>query len=63
MSGEPETTLIEPPPVLIVGIDGRKVTLEMVFRSSRQAGMWYDDIVADCRRGVLSLNMEVKTHA
>lgn len=60
---EPGTTLIDPPPILIVGICGRKVTVEMVFRSNRQASMWYDDIVADCRRGVLSLNMEVKPHA
>lgn len=63
MNAKPDTTLIDPPPLLIVGIDGRKVTVEMVFRSNRLASQWYDDIVADCRRGVLSLNMEVKPHA
>ena len=54
---------IEPPPLLIVGIDGRKLTLEVTFRTNRMAGQWYDDIVGDCRRGILNLNIEVKPHA
>jgi hypothetical protein len=55
-------TTTEPSPILIVGLDGRKVTLQMIFRANSVAGQQYDDLIADCRRGIPALNMSVKPH-
>ena len=56
----PETTK----PRMAIEIDGRKVTLEMMFPDHYAAIKYYEEIVSNCHRdGNFTLKMEVNPHA